>query len=170
MTAASNLAGKRFGRLVVRHRVANSKHGHARWLCQCDCGETAENYAGDLRRDHVKSCGCLVLESITHHGQATRDGCSPAYYSWKGMRERCSNPKCHAWKYYGGRGIAVCNRWLNSFENFLADMGERPDGLTLDRYPDNDGNYEPGNCRWATPKQQANNRRLPQDHGLAHAC
>lgn len=81
------------------------------------------------------------------------------YEAWKHMIQRCTNPHAKHFSYYGGRGITVCERWLSSFENFLADMGERPPGLTLDRYPDNDGNYEPDNCRWATWTQQAANRR-----------
>lgn len=99
----------------------------------------------------------FVRARRTKHGHTSARWASSTYYSWANMIQRCTNPKNHKYPNYGARGITVCERWL-TFENFLADVGERPDGLTLDR-KDNDGNYEPGNVRWATHKQQANNRR-----------
>lgn len=99
------------------------------------------------------------MVAITKHGHWTGNKASRTYDAWRCMKKRCYQPKNASFKSHGGRGIMVCDRWLNNFENFLADMGEAPAGLSLDRYPNNDGNYEPGNCRWATRKQQAQNRR-----------
>jgi len=144
-------SGLKFGKLtlVSETRVNNRKH----WLCVCECGNTKVAEAGGLRAGTVKSCGCLMV-GRPKHGLCN----SPEYRSWDHAKQRCSNPNNDATQHYLGRGIRMCDRWLNSFENFYADMGPRPSlQHTLDRYPDNDGNYEPGNCRWATKSQQTEN-------------
>jgi len=167
MTARIDHAGQRFGRwLVLRHVVGSSP---TQYECRCDCGREKAVYALHLRRGFSTSCGCYAAEvnsrrprnhptSQPQHGHAVGYRQSPTYVSWARMKDRCTNPKTHAYEYYGGRGITVSQRWLESFENFLADMGERPPDRTLDRYPDPDGNYEPGNCRWATKLEQRHNR------------
>ena len=156
------LTGQTFSRLTVIG-PAYSVGGKRQWLCACVCGEKP-TVAGDcLRRGATQSCGCLLREraketrtasNLSHGHSRTR-----THVTWKSMKARCSNPKSVQWRWYGGAGVTVCSRWADSFENFLADMGERPEGMTLDRFPNNRGNYEPGNCRWATPKQQADNRK-----------
>jgi hypothetical protein len=152
--------GERYGLLVVQRLVDNGG-GPRRWLCLCDCGGDTVVTTADLRRTTgpTRSCGCLLAATHTTHGHYVNGQRTPTYLSWTSMRTRCSRSYGNAWKYYGARGIKVCDRWLDSFENFLEDMGERPDGKTLDRI-DVDGNYEPGNCRWATPKEQSANRRV----------
>ena len=164
-----DLTGQTFERLTVIKRTTSTERGYARWLCECQCGNTTIVRSVSLRNGHTRSCGCLQREwctklgristgVISKHGH-TINGRTSTYESWRSMKTRCINQNQKNYMYYGGRGIKVCDRWIKSFENFLADMGERPDGKTLDRYPDNDGNYEPGNCRWATAKQQIANRR-----------
>jgi hypothetical protein len=153
-----NLKGRRFGRLIVLS-LAETRRGHARWLCQCDCGKEKVVAATELKRGNTQSCGCFQMERRIEmhriHGENKR---SPEWEAWTALRKRCFNPKHKFWKDYGGRGIAVCERW-NDYANFLTDMGRRPSPKhSLDRI-DNEKGYEPGNCRWATKKEQAQNRR-----------
>jgi len=164
MNKAIDLTGQRFGKLSVIQRAGSDKKGNALWLCKCDCGNTKALLGWVLRRGKAKSCGCLHSETIskinsqqkrTHGETHTR-----LYNIWRSMRARCYNTSHRFYKHYGGRGIAVCDEWRNSYEAFrdwAFSNGYTPD-LTIDR-KDNDGNYEPQNCHWATMSDQNRNRR-----------
>jgi hypothetical protein len=156
-----DLTGQRFGRLVALHCAGKARPGAVMWMCKCDCGEEKLISSRNLRAGITKSCGCYQRDLARLNGERLRTHGmhrTTTHNVWSGMLQRCRDPKCKDYPRYGGAGIAVCERWLN-FSNFLQDMGERPPGKTLDRWPDSNGNYEPGNCRWATPGEQARNSR-----------
>lgn len=153
------LVGSVFERVKVLHALPRGFS-----LCQCQCGTIFKTRNDGLKSGTTKSCGCLRRERFikrnTVHGKSSRKGSrNRTYDSWCAMKTRCTNPDNPQWNDYGGRGITVCKRWRESFENFLADMGECPPRLEIDRWPNNDGNYEPGNCRWATRKESSRNKR-----------
>lgn len=161
----SDMIGRRFGRLTVMSEAEpfrTSKRRYYAYTCACDCGRTKVVRSAHLRGGLVLSCGCFmrqrIRETMITHGEYSR-GPSSEFMSWIAMIQRCENQNAEKFPDYGGRGITVCERWRSSFHNFLSDMGKKPSRkYTLDRR-DNDGNYEPSNCRWATPTQQAANRR-----------
>jgi len=159
-----DLTGQKFGRLTVIRKSAIIKASGALWECKCDCGGSSVANSLKLRTGLAVSCGCKKAEGQANfkHGYSKT---SSTYKIWKGMRYRCASPGSNSWAWYGGRGIKVCQRW-DDFEIFLSDMGERPPGLTIDRI-DSDGNYEPSNCRWATPTEQATTNRGVHRKGCA---
>lgn len=149
------VAGQKFGRWIVLEPVNQSKP-----LCECDCGTIRSVYATNLRRRLSTGCGCKNVSKRGRHFVSHGLSSSREYTVWLGIISRCEDPKNKGFKNYGGRGIRVCARWRNSFVAFLDDMGLSPGSeFSIDRYPDNDGDYEPGNTRWATDIQQARNNR-----------
>lgn len=150
MTKVKNRIGQTYGSLTVVSRADNTPHGKSRWVCVCSCGKQIVAQSDNLQTGRTMSCG----HTSYVHGKSN----SPAYASWDAMKRRCYDPKHPSFKWYGGSGITVCDEWKESFDQFLLDMGERPDGRSLDRIDYNKG-YAPDNCRWATQDQQANNTR-----------
>ncbi len=184
MPAFQDRSGHRVGRLAIISEASRGASGRIRWNCVCDCGTNCIVSANELGTGRTLSCGCLHRERTAEtnnarakhgHSRIGSDGkrlISPEYQSWRSMLDRCYRPKMIMYARYGGRGITVCDQWRGKegFAQFFADMGHRPEGLTLDR-ENNNGNYEPGNCRWATAKEQNNNRIIsPEGRAASRAA
>lgn len=151
----TDLIGKQFDEWTVIC-MAHEKY---KWICQCSCGNLGEVYSRNLKNGQSKSCGCYKIKVATKHGMYN----SPEYKAWSNMKDRCYNSKHKNFHNYGNRGVIVCNEWLNSFEVFYTDMGARPSSDHSIERKHNDGNYEPGNCKWGTKTEQSRNTRIVRE-------
>lgn len=161
MSSKLNLVNQKYGKLTVIKEISAK---WSTWLCKCECGKEKQILQCHLRSGHTTSCGCVTIARAKllnfKHGFVGNDNPTPEYSAWLSMKARCYNPNNNEYHNYGGRGIKVCDRWLNSFETFLKDLGSRPSNKhSLDRFPNKNGDYEVTNCRWATIEQQNNNLR-----------
>jgi len=152
-----DLVSQRFGSLLVTEAHGLNPRGASLWLCRCDCGQNHVANGAELRRGKTTSCGCMARMRVSAARKTHGLTKTPTWKSWESMIARCGNPNNIGYANYGGRGISVCERWL-SFENFVADMGMRPRGMSLDRL-DSNKDYEPGNCKWSTTLEQNRNKR-----------
>lgn len=170
-----DISGQKFGRLTVLHKLPPRDNGGSNWLCRCECGAEFTAIGSNIRKGDTRSCGCLAAEwskhlgsnkefiskraaAVTLHGHKRRGGMTAEYRTWLGIKRRCHDVGYKDYANWGGRGIAVCERWDESFECFLADMGPRPPGHSIDRI-NPQGDYSPENCRWATAQQQGETKR-----------
>ena len=161
MPKAIDITGQRFHRLIALHATSQCSTDGIVWECLCDCGNRTKVGISKLRSGHTKSCGCFKINAVT--SRSTKHGCAPrrnqtsTYRCWGGIIKRCTNPRDKRFEHYGGRGITVCDRWRD-FRNFLADMGERPSGYSIERI-DVNGHYEPSNCKWIPMIEQCRNTK-----------
>lgn len=156
MKVAEDLSGRKFLWFAVVSRLPDkNKFNQIQWLCWCKCGNTFHATGSALRNGDRSSCGCMRNKIRITHGKTN----TLEYKTWQGIMQRCYNNKSTGYENYGARGIVVCDRWLRSFENFFEDMGPKPTLRHSIERRDNDGNYEPGNCIWALPIEQLNNKR-----------